>query len=113
MTPTLQRDSGACTDFTALNNAIRVTLLAQMLGEQPERMAIQSHVDGTLKIKNDQDYKTQLSAYVDGEEAKFRTVKMNLLAKKLISSTEASDDAVLPKPAARYQRLQVRKGLPA
>jgi hypothetical protein len=96
VTPTLQSDSGECTGFTPLNNAIRATLIAQMLGEQPERMAIQSHVDVNLKVTNDQDYKTQLAAYVDREEAKFHKVKRDLAAKQLISPTEASDDAVLP-----------------
>lgn len=59
-------------------------------------MALQSHVDVNLKVKNDQDYKTQLAAYVDREEAKFRTVKVNLTAKQLLSPAEASDDTVLP-----------------
>lgn len=96
VTPTLQSDSGECTGFTPLNNAIRATLIAQMLGEQPERMTIKSHIDVNIKVKNDQDYKTQLAAYVDREEAIFRTVKMNLTAKQLLSPAEASDDAVLP-----------------
>jgi hypothetical protein len=37
-----------------------------------------------------------MAAYVDREEATFRSVKMNLVAKQLISPAEASDDGVLP-----------------
>lgn len=96
VTPTLQSDSGECTGFTPLNNSVRATLIAQMLDEQPERMTIKSHVDVNIKVKNDQDYKTQLAVYVDREEATFRSVKMNLTAKQLLSPAEASDDAVLP-----------------
>jgi hypothetical protein len=55
-----------------------------------------SHVDVNIKAKDDQDHKTQLAAYVDREEATFRSAKMNLVAKQLISPAEASDDAVLP-----------------
>jgi hypothetical protein len=75
VTPTLHSDSGECTGFTPLNNAIRATLIAQMLDEQPERMTIKSHVDVNIKAKDDQDYKTQLAAYVDRQEAMFRTVE--------------------------------------
>jgi hypothetical protein len=96
VTPTVQGDSGECTGFTPLNNLLRATLIAQMLDEQPERMTLTSHIDVNIKAKNDQDYKTQLAAYVDREEATFRSVKMNLTAKQLLSPAEASDDTVLP-----------------
>jgi hypothetical protein len=78
--------------------SLEATLIAQMLDEQPERMAILSHVNVNLKVKNDRDYKTQLAAYVDSEEAKFLEVKRDLTAKRLLSPNEAIDDAFLPSP---------------
>ncbi len=96
VTPTPQSESGECTGFKPINNSIRSTLIAQMLDEQPERMTIRSYVDVNIKVRKDQDYKTQLAAYVDREEATFRSVKVSLTAKQLLSPAEASDDAVLP-----------------
>ncbi len=96
VSPILQTDSVERTGFTPLNNAIRVTLLAQMLGVQSEQIAIHSDVDVNLRVKNEQEYKAQLTPYVDREEAKFRAVKRELLAKQLLSPDEAADDAVLP-----------------
>lgn len=102
VTPTLHSDSGKCTGFTPLNNAIPAMLIAQMLDEQPERMTIKSPVDVNIKAKDDQDYKTQLAASVDRQEATFRLVKTNLVAKQLDLACGGQRRCRPTRPVAGY-----------
>ena len=97
VTSTKQNESHECgVEFTALSSNLRAILLAQMLGERPEDIALRVLPDVNLKVTVAQQYRGQLATYVDREEAIFRSIKAQMLSKQLISPVEANDDAVVP-----------------
>ena len=112
VTPTLEGDPSACGGLTPLNSPIRLTLIAQMLGETPEQLPFSYSDQTNLKIVNEPDYERQVGDFVDRKERAFAALKTELAAKQLLTTKELEDTDVLPSLVLSISDVRSIKSFP-